>query len=229
MEKKKAMRENNIFHTCLQTMLVKRYMTDKEFDALVQQFGLETGNFRGGANEHLDPIGLVIRDVFSDYDNQMFLGICQRDEDSNAKEGLSIPEAAIPVFFKFLDTVISKDDRSEPAISIGDFLDRCEDIPNSTGVKVQEHLAVLMGLGYIEIIDDRLRVGPRGLLEFKPVFSEFGSKDVMPECPICMDYVIAGLKCQYCEGYYHRRCISDIPNKECPHCRREGEFSEFGM
>jgi hypothetical protein len=219
------MTQKNIRQTCLQTILTKRFLTGPEFSAVVQQFGLEPEEFKRTSNEMLEPIGLEIRDISSDYDEKRYLGVCQRGEDSNAKEGLSIPEPAIPVFFKFIDSVINKEDHQEQAISIGRFLDLCDDQPN---LKVQEHIALLKDLGYIEVHDQRLRVGPRGLLEFRPVFSEYSGR-LLEQCPICLDFVLAGMKCPECKFYCHKRCMSGILNKKCPQCAREVDFVEFGM
>ena len=221
------MSHSNIEHTVLQTLLSRPFFTDAEYKALLKRHDLDPQHFHEDANMSLASIGLELRVVTSDYTNNVYFGVCQIYEDSNASECLGLKADVVQLFFKFLDLVINGEEKGASMVAVGALLDRAEGMPAS---QAQEAIHKLANLGYIEICGDRLRIGPRGLLEFRPTFTrlDVNGESVLQHCAICLDVALAGVKCPQCETYVHKRCAGAIEGR-CPVCKCTEPFIEFGM
>lgn len=210
--------------------MTKPYLTHAMFASMIRPLGVEIDHFIQDANENLRPVGFEIRHVVSDYTDEEYYGICQLYEDSNASECLGLKAEVVQLFYRFLDTLIAGTSEQQSTVSIGEMLDKAENMSQS---QAQESFIKLRDYGYVEINGDKIRAGPRTLLEFRPRFNQLatnGSSDIQT-CSICLDYLLSGIKCSRCNCYMHRRCESQISagngKFKCPQCKCEDPYIEF--
>lgn len=217
----------NVEHTLLQTLLSRPFFTEVQYKSLLKEHDIDPRDFLEDANLKLNPIGLELRSVASDYTDDVYYGVCQVYEDSNASEGLGLKADVVQLFYKFLDLLINNDERNTSAVPIGALLDRVEGMPAS---QAQDAIHKLAKLGYFEITGERIIIGPRGLLEFRPTFTKLDAngESVLQHCAICLDVALAGLKCPHCETYVHKRCAGAIGGV-CPVCKSTDQFVKFGL
>jgi hypothetical protein len=216
----------NVAHSLLQLLLSRPFILKEEFSALLEPFHLEVRQFILDSQPLLQPLGLELRQAISDYTDAEYYGICPIHEDPNASECLGLKADVVQLFFKFIDCIINGDDKAVSTVPVGVLLDKVEGLSNS---QAQEGIEKLRDLGFLEIRGDNIRIGPRGLLEFRPTFTSLGANEsgALQQCPICLDFVLAGLKCPQCECYCHRRCTQSLTGV-CPICRCTDQFVEFG-
>jgi hypothetical protein len=220
------MAARNLHHSLLQLLFSRPFLTRDEL-ALLRPYQLDVQPFVQGSNRLLLPLGLELRMAISDHTDVEYYGICPIFEDATASECLGLKAEIVQLFFKFLDLLINLDDRTTSAIPIGVLLDSAEGMQASDA---QAGIHKLRDLGYFEIREEKIRIGPRGLLEFRPTFTNLGTGEnaCLQQCPVCLDFVLAGLRCPQCECYCHRRCAESI-NGRCPVCACQQPFVEFGM
>ena len=216
----------------IQFLMTKTFIKKSEFADLVLKYDLNLLDIVKDINKNLSKIGLELRSVYSDYQEEEYFGICQLYEDPNSKDGIGIKPEVIQYFYKILEISISKIREKEIILTYGEALDL---VPESISMaSAQEILALLQNLGYIEIEKEKIFLGPRALLEFRPKLSiknkENEDEIYLPHCLICLDFLLAGFKCQNCNNYIHKRCLKLISNKnsKCPHCESDLQFEEFG-
>ena len=222
-------KEENVKHTLIQTLMSRACMTKGDYENLLKPHNLDAGEFFKEVNRLLSPLGLELRSITSDYDDQAYYGVCQQYEDSNASEGLGLKADVVQLFYKFLDLIVNKEEKGVSTIDIGSLLDQADGMLAS---QAQEAIQRLAKMSYIDITGDRIRLGPRGILEFRPTFWQMDRNEtgLLHHCAICLDIALAGLKCPRCETYVHRRCISaESVQGKCPHCQCPEPFVEFGM
>jgi hypothetical protein len=221
------MADQNVCHSLLQVVLSKPYLSRDDLTALLQPFGLDLTEFVQDSNALLLPLGMEIRQVVSDYTLLEYYGVCNIYEDLAASECLGLKAEVVQVFYKFIDCILSLEEKGNWTIPTGVLFDKMAGMPAS---QVQEAIGQLADLGYLDVHRERLRIGPRGLLEFRPTLTSMGGNEnaYLQQCPICLDFVLAGLKCARCECYCHRRCAQSLQSK-CPICRCQEPFVEFGL
>lgn len=217
----------NVRHTLIQTVMSKPYLTKKELENMLKPHDIELDDFVKETNDALVPLGLELRMVISDFDDKNYYGICQEFEDSNASECLGLKAEVVQLFYKFIDMIINNEERSVSTIPVGTLIDSVDGMKNSDA---QDAIKKLARMGYFELKDDMVRIGPRGILEFRPTFTKMGDSEdgLLQQCRICLDVALAGKKCSKCECYVHRRCASMIGGK-CPICQCTDPFVDFGM
>jgi hypothetical protein len=211
----------------LQLILSRPFLTKDELVALLRPYELDMQSFVQNSNALLLQLGLELRMTISDYTDVEYYGICPVFEDATASECLGLRADVVQVFFKFLDILVNLDGRTSSSVPIEALLDRVEGMQASDA---EAGIQKLRDLGYLEIRDEKIRIGPRGLLEFRPTFTNLGTGEnaCLHQCPVCLDFVLAGLRCPQCECYCHRRCAESI-NGRCPICTCHEPFVEFGM
>jgi hypothetical protein len=216
----------NVCHSLLQLLLSRPFIVKEEFAALLEPFQLDVRQFVQDSQPLLQPLGLELRHAISDYTDAEYYGICPIHEDAAASECLGLKADVVQLFFRFIDCVINGEDKAASTVPVGVLLDRADGLSNA---QAQEGIEKLQDLGFLEIRGSRVRIGPRGLLEFRPTFSSMGAGEsgALQQCPICLDFVLAGMKCPQCECYCHRRCAQSITGV-CPICRCPDPFVEFG-
>ena len=227
--------DQNIKQSVLQTIMTKQFYTRDELADYLNKYDIDFNAFILESNEKLASLGYEIRKVISDYNGIEYYGFCPTFEDSFASEGLIFKADVVQLFYRFLNMVIEATLNHESSILIGQILDSTP--PDHTQIQTQEGLKQLQEYGYVEFRGDRVRLGPRGLLEFRPTFSKIESKDDSQEiqsCTICLDFLLAGMKCSKCSTFMHRHCYNHyISNRDgpviCPVCKNPGDFVEFGM
>ena len=224
----------NLKQSILQTIMAKQFYTKEELIEYLNKFDLDLNTFVLESNQTLALLGFEIRKVISDYNGVEYYGFCPTFEDSFASEGLNLKADVVQIFYRFLNMVVEATSNHESSILIGQILDSTPS--DHTQIQTQEGLKQLQEYGYIEFRGDRVRLGPRGLLEFRPTFSKISSKEdqEVQSCTICLDFILAGMRCPKCLTFMHRHCYQQyISNKDgpvlCPVCKNSGDFVEFGM
>ena len=226
----------NLRQTIIQTIMSKPYLTMKQLNKIIEPLHTEATEFIAQTNKSLSSLGLELRRIISDYNDVEYCGICEIYEDINGKESLGIKPEIVQLFYKFLDLVINSPKEGESEITVGSLLDLAVD--GLTQTAAQEGLTQLKDFGYIEIINDKVRIGPRGILEFRPKFSQKtadGEESGLRTCQICLDFILAGKKCPRCTCCMHKRCYQryigdkDPSTCKCPACQCSEGFQDFGM
>lgn len=219
--------ERNIKNTLLQTIMTKPYLTKEALESLLRPHNIEAEQFVEEANDRLAPLGMELRMVISDFDDKTYYGICQIFEDSNASDCLGLKAEVVQIFYKFIDMIINNEEKGVASVSVGALIDKAEKMKNSDA---QEAIHKLARMGYFEVRDGSVKLGPRGILEFRPTFTKMGTSEdgILQQCAICLDVALAGKKCPQCECYVHRRCSSMLGGK-CPICQCPDPFVDFGM
>ena len=224
----------NLKQTIIQTIMSKPYLTAEQLDHIINPLHTNRTQFIQETNQTLAPLGLVLRAVISDYDDVEYYGICEVYEDINGKESLGIRAEIVQLFYRYLDMIINAPSDAEIDTSIGKILDLAPD--GISSLAAQDGLKILQSYGYVEIINDKVRIGPRGLLEFRPKFSQKtsdGEESGLKTCQICLDFILAGKKCPRCTCCMHRRCYdryaANRESVQCPACQCKEPYIEFGM
>lgn len=214
--------------------MTKPYLTGPQLEQIIAPLNTTKDQFISQTNKTLDPIGLILRACTSDYDDQEYFGICQIYEDPNGKEGLGIRAEIVQLYYKFLELLINGQNNDDAPITVGKLLDIAPD--NITQSVAQDGLNQLKSLGYIDIVNDNVRMGPRGLLEFLPKFSQKSlesEESNSRKCQICFDIFLAGFKCSRCSCIIHKRCFErysrDRENPPCPQCGCTEPFIPYGI
>lgn len=212
----------------------KPYLTMNQIKKIIEPLHVDVADFITQTNKSLSPLGLDLRRIISDYNDVEYCGICELYEDINGKESLGIKPEIVQLFYKFLDLVINTSNEGESEITVGSLLDLADSGISQTAA--QDGLKQLQDFGYIEIINSKVRVGPRGILEFRHKFSSACDEETgIRKCQICCDFMLAGMKCPRCTFCMHKRCYNNcIRNKDpssfkCPQCECSEQFQEFGM
>lgn len=225
---------SNLRQTIIQTIMTKPFLTAQQLDQIIAPLNTERDQFIITTNQALEPLGLTLRSVTSDYDSAVYYGICQIYEDINGKESLGIKAEIVQLYYKFLELLINGQNENDEAITVGRLLDLAPD--NISQSVAQEGLNQLKSFGYLDIVHDSVRIGPRGLLEFRPKFSQKTVDAVdggIRSCCICYDFILAGLKCSRCSCCIHKHCMESYArgraDPPCPQCQCTEAFHPFGM
>ena len=225
----------NLKQTILQIIMSKSYLTANQLDQIIQPLNISRPEFIQQAKETLQPLGLTLNSIISDYDDVEYYGICEIYEDINAKESLGIRAEIVQLFYKYLDMLINSPPDQEVDTSVGRILDLAPE--GLSSVAAQDGLRILQEYGYVETVNNKVRIGPRGLLEFKPKFTQKtieGEETGLKTCQICLDFILAGKKCPRCTCCMHKRCYEQYssanPNSvQCPACQCREGFVDFGL
>lgn len=228
---------NNIKNTIIQTLFTKPYFTEDELkkvvDPYISQNDTPLSSFVTEVNDHLNHLGFELRIIISDYTDVKYYGICQLLEDSSASESLGLKAEQVQLYYKFIEAVINSLQQLQSSITIGEFIDLA---PEGMAQSVaQATINRFCQLGYCEMRGDKVRIGPRGLLEFRPMFVQLENKDDgesdVHSCMLCLDFILAGIKCSQCNCFMHKRCCESLGNEKwvCPYCKTTEPYVEFGM
>lgn len=102
-------------------------------------------------------------------------------------------------------------------------------------IGIQEGVKMLEEGGYLEVREGRVRLGGRGLLEFRGQLgrlAETGGGDSVKKCAICLEPVLAGKRCPQCSCFIHSHCYAELGagggGAVCPQCRGDEGFGDFG-
>ncbi|KAH0793198.1 non-structural maintenance of chromosomes element 1 [Histomonas meleagridis] len=214
----------------MQSLLTKPYFTRKQLEDMVSPFNIELQHFVSDSNELFHEIGLELRFIQSDFDNCEYYGICQTLEDTNASESLGLKAEVVQFFFRFIDAVISQA-RENNSCSLTKEQISSIAPPELPQGAIKDMISELSKRGYIEKIHDNFRIGPRGLLEFRPTFTQMASNEEIQTCSICLDFVLSGIKCSRCNTYMHKRCQQSLGQEKwvCPTCNSDEQPVEFGI
>lgn len=230
---------NNIKHTVIQSLFSKPYFTKEELQAIADPYiskdNISLDSFRQEVTDLLHPLGFEMRTVTSDYTDVDYYGICQEIEDSNASDCLGLKAEQVQLYYRIVDAVINAMRELTSSVSLGEILDMAPD--GMTQVAAQETIEKFCQLGYCEKRGDKVRIGPRGLLEFRPTFVQMENKEGdesdegLRTCSICLDFILAGIKCSKCNCYIHNRCYKSFNQESwtCPMCQCTDPYIEFGM
>lgn len=209
------------------------YITSIDLEDIISPKRIELKDFVKEINNTISPLGLELRSIVSDYNNIEYYGICQIFEDPNCKESLGIKPEVIKIYYRFLDAVVEGSKEGQSRIPYGTVVDMAPE--GFSQMNAQDGISQLRDLGYIDIIEDKISIGPRGLLEFRPKFSQKATEDdesALPQCMICLEFILAGKKCQKCKGYMHSKCLDlysmSREDFHCPQCQCSDPFEDFG-
>lgn len=227
---------NNIRNTVIQTLFTKPYYTEDELQKIAEPYikkDITLPSFITEVNGHLHHLGFELRNITSDYTDVKYYGICQTLEDSSASESLGLKAEQVQLYFKFIEAVINALQQLKSTITFGEFLDLAPE--GMAQVAAQNTIDKFCQLGYCEKRGDKIRIGPRGLLEFRPTFVQLENKEDnesdIHSCMVCLDFILAGVKCSKCNCFLHRRCCQSLSTEKwiCPVCQTTEPYVEFGM
>lgn len=225
---------SNLKQTIIQIIMSKPYLSAAQLDQIIEPLHISRQEFVRQTNESLQPLGLILRNIISDYDDVEYYGVCEIYEDINGKESLGIRAEIVQLFYKYLDMLINSPPNTEVDTSVGKILDLAPE--GLTSVAAQDGLRILQDYGYVETINNKVRIGPRGILEFRPKFQKTTDSEEtnLKQCQICLDFILAGKKCPQCTCCMHKRCYEQYsaanPNSiQCPVCQCKDPFVDFGL
>ncbi|OHS97089.1 hypothetical protein TRFO_09649 [Tritrichomonas foetus] len=221
----------NIRNTIIQTLFTKPYFTKEELQNILRRHEIPFDSFIKDTTELLHHLGFELRSIISDYTDATYYGICQTLEDSSASESLGLKAEQVQLYFRFIDSIINSARDLHSSVTIGEVLDLAP--PEMAQSFAQETINKFCQIGCCEKRGDRIRIGPRGILEFKTTFSQLAAKDDadIHSCTICLDFMLAGIKCAQCNCFIHKRCVQSLNQDrwECPVCKNTDPYVEFGM
>lgn len=228
---------NNLKNTVIQTLFTKPFYTEDELKKVIDPYISKTeatiASFITEVNDLLNHLGYELRSIVSDYTDVKYYGICQNLEDSSASESLGLKAEQVQLYYKFIEAVINAAQNLNSTVTVGEVLDLAPE--NMAQSAAQSTINKFCELGYCEIIGDKVRIGPRGLLEFRPTFVQMEGKDEgeddIHSCMVCLDFILAGVKCSQCNCFLHKRCLESLNQEKwvCPYCKTTEPYIEFGM
>ena len=222
--------DKNIHQTILQTLFTRPYINRRELEGMLVPFNIDFQKFVSKSNEMLSSIGFELRNIKSDFDDNEYFGICLTQEDSNASEGIGIKASVVHFFFKFIDLYIEnlKENNTSTVDKAYIIQNMEESIMHND---FNDMLTQLDNLGYLHVKGNRIRIGQRGLLEFRPFFMKLASNDQLQTCSICLDFLLQGYKCSKCNTYFHKRCKESLEQNSnvCPVCGTTDKPVEYGV
>ena len=218
----------NIKNSLIQTLFTRPFFTKDEITNLISPFEYTISGFTQEINDQLHTLGFELRQITSDYDNTVYFGICQTCEDASASEALGLKAEQVQLYYKFIEATINSLRENRNALTIGELLDVAP--PGMSQAHAQETVRKLCKIGYIIKDGDKLKVGPRGILEFRPTFSQLAGKDDLQKCNMCVDFIICGIRCPNCNSFFHKRCCDSLSQGswKCPSCKSTEPYVEFG-
>jgi len=235
----------------LQIFIAKKFMSDDELrdvyhrivrkpnDDLQEIPENELNSFIATINHSLQFLFLEIRKTASEEDGRVFWGMVNAKNDSRSQIATSYGIAEIILFKKIILELVDPEERGLPeegTITLKQAINLAREIqPPLDFLKAEETIKRLIADGWLcnvmaiesevqERQSQRISVGIRFLLELKIWIEEVIGQDQVPECAICTEAVIRGMRCSnvLCSTKMHYHCLrrwfQGKASRRCPTC-----------
>jgi len=223
----------------LQVFVSKRILLESEAEGTFQRIlsnfkyphpAEKLESFITTINSGLNFLLLEIRKVVGEEDGKIYWGLANIKNDAHAQMATSYGIPEITLFRKIVLELVASETYDSGEIRLMDAINLARDIPNITLSKAEQTLKKLVEeqwLCQMESNNDRrLSLGVRSFLELKPWLEDVVGEEKLPECVICQETIVRGLRCQNqrCATKIHFHCAQrwfsgrNALSPKCPTC-----------